>query len=240
MLHRTPLRCLFCGEEERCELLEIYADHSFQIETCCEDLHHQVVADMAEDPDWATELLRRLDAGPIIGAELRRTVAVDGQFLLDWHPTIAPIDRRTAQGFIARWHRHNGPLAFDLFRAGAFNGPTLVGVAVVARPVARLLDRPGIAEVRRLCTRTDLPRELTWRVASTLYNWAAGTAASRGYSKIITYTMHEIESGLSLRYARWKPEAVTRAKSWNTPSRPRVDTAPVARRVRWVRLLPLP
>jgi len=87
--------------------------------------------------------------------------------------------------------------------------------------------------VTRLCTNPQLPDAIRYKAASTLYGWAAAEGAARGFEKIITYTMAEAETGMSLRYARWKPEHRTRPKSWNSRSRPRVDKAPVVARIRW-------
>ncbi len=234
-----PLTCLFCGTVEHAELLEVWDDHTFQIATCCAGLHEQIVQDVHDDPAWGTELMRRLDAGAVGGGDLRRlALTEDEAWLLDWQPRIQAIKRPAAQAFIGRWHRHNKPPPGDLFRAAAWNGPTLLGVVMVGRPVARALDQAGgIAEVTRLCIRTDKPRELTWRAASALYRHAASEAASRGYAKIITYTLRDAESGMSLRYARWKPEAQSRGGSWNRPSRARIDAAPTVPKVRWAKTL---
>lgn len=242
------LRCLFCGQPEHLALHEVWGDHNFQLETCCPDLHEAVVRDMADDPDYATELLRELGTEDVVGQELRRVAYTDdgfGDVLLDYHPEVRPISRREANQFIDQWHRHNGPLPADVFRAGVWNGPTLLGIVMVGAPTARAympaFQARDMIEVRRLAIRTDLPRELTWKAASTLYRYAADEAERRGFGRIITYTLADEESGMSLRYARWKPEERVRGKSWNTPARPRQDKAPVVDKQRWVkRLAPVP
>jgi hypothetical protein len=239
--------CAFCGQPERVAIGDIWSDHNFTLDTCCPELLEHISARMDGDPAFADAVMEHVDAEGLTGRTIRRVAYTGegaGPVLLDYEPEVRPIDRKTAQAFVARWHRHNPPLVADVFRAGVWNGTTLLGVVVVGAPVARgFMDRfarKELIEARRLCIRTDLPRELTWRAASTLYRHAAEEAERRGYRSIITYTLAS-EDGMSLRYARWKPEARIRGKSWNTPARPRKDNAPTEDKVRWIkRLSPTP
>ena len=68
--------CMFCGEPEQVETLEIW-DHEWMFEMCCEGLHEQLALDMSEDPKWARRLLRTLDLEVLCGRKLRR-VTDDG------------------------------------------------------------------------------------------------------------------------------------------------------------------
>ena len=36
--HVPAPACLFCGDPESVELFEVWTDHSFMLETCCEGL----------------------------------------------------------------------------------------------------------------------------------------------------------------------------------------------------------
>ena len=76
--------CMFCGEPEHVEILEIW-DHEWMFETCCEGLHEQLALEMSEDPEWARRLLRTLDLEVLCGRKLRR-VTDDGAcgLILDW------------------------------------------------------------------------------------------------------------------------------------------------------------
>ena len=58
--------CLFCGEPERVEMFQIWR-HEFMIETCCEGLHESVAREMADDPEWAKTLLRRISVEELAG-----------------------------------------------------------------------------------------------------------------------------------------------------------------------------
>ena len=115
------------------------------------------------------------------------------------------------------------------------NGPDLVGVAMVGRPVARMIDASTTVEVTRLCTRRDVSG-LTWNACSMLYAAAAKEAKRRGYLKIISYILED-DPGTSLLAAGWEREAKTRGGSWNRPARSRSDAAPTCPKWRWAKRL---
>jgi hypothetical protein len=230
------LTCLFCGELERVELFEIWESGEFMLETCCEGLHETIQEEMNRDPGYAKQLLLECGAEDYIGAKLRRVPACDGQFLLDFNPEIKPIERDQARAFVDEHHAHNKAPVSWRFGAGIWNGTQLIGVIMVGRPVARMIDGRTTVEVNRLCIRRDLPRELAWNACSQAYGWAAREAKRRGFAKIITYTL-ETEPGTTLKAAGWTPEARTKGGSWNRPGRARVDQAPTCPKIRWSRIL---
>ncbi len=232
--------CVFCGDEEMLEIMEVW-DHEFQIETCCVATHERACVEM-QDPERAGELLRGMDVEALCGLDLRRVADGGcGGLVLDWTPEIRDIGRTEAKAFVRDHHEHCPPPAGDRFRASIWNGRTLLGVVIVGRPVARMLPQDTWVEVNRLCVRRDVPSPLRWNACSQLYGWAAREARRRGFQKIITYTL-EAEEGTTLRAAGWTDEgAVGRAgKSWNTPSRPRVDKTILCRKRRWSRILARP
>ncbi len=105
----------------------------------------------------------------------------------------------------------------------------MVGVAIVGRPVARLLDNGKTVEVLRVCVLPDAPKG----ACSFLYGAAKRQAQAKGYAKIITYTL-ESESGASLRGVGWTPNKATRGGQWNVPSRPRgTQTVCDQQKIRW-------
>jgi hypothetical protein len=73
---------------------------------------------------------------------------------------LCPISLREANDFTESFHRHNGRTARNggKFAIGLEEGEELMGVAIVGRPVARLLNDDYTAEVLRVCTRKDAPR----------------------------------------------------------------------------------
>lgn len=232
-------RCPFCGGPEVVEVAEVWADHRWWPETCCEGLHDHLVASIAEEPGWARDLLDRLLARAGLGGHgpLRR-IADDGAggLALDWHPRVAPVAFGAARRFVAAHHAHCRPPVAARFCHAAANGFTTVGVAMTGNPVARALMGRGIAEVNRLCVRRDLPRALAWNVASMLLGAAAREAERRGFARIVTYTLSD-ESGVSLRAAGWTPEATVRGRGWHGRGRARTDTNAWTDKTRWARAL---
>jgi len=131
-----------------------------------------------------------------------------------------PITLAEANAFVADHHRHHQPVVGHKFSIGAVLNDAIVGVVIVGRPVSRRRDNGLTLEVTRLCT--DGSRN----ACSFLYGAAAKAAFALGYERIGTYILAS-ESGASLRAAGWRLIGETAGKSWNVPSRPRVDTHPL-------------
>lgn len=53
---------------------------------------------------------------------------------------LVPLSIKAAGRFVAEHHRHNRPPQGALFAVGAKRGEQLAGVAIIGRPVARMLD----------------------------------------------------------------------------------------------------
>jgi len=139
---------------------------------------------------------------------------------------LQPITLKEANLFIARNHRHHLPPQGWKYGIAVNNGNDIVGVITVGRPVARHLDNSWTLEVTRCCTNG------TKNACSMLYSaaWRAGKAL--GYKKMITYTL-ACESGSSLKGAGWKMIGKAGGGSWNRKSRPRIDTHPLQRKLKW-------
>ena len=111
---------------------------------------------------------------------------------------IVPIDHKGANAFVKKYHRHHKPTVGHKFSlAIADETDAIRGVAIVGRPVARMLDDGWTLEVNRCCT--DGVRN----GCSMLYGKAWQVAKALGYRKLITYTL-PAEGGASLRGAGWK------------------------------------
>ncbi len=121
---------------------------------------------------------------------------------------IVPVTFRQACAFVAELHRHNKPPRGHKFSVGLEANGTLVGVAMVGRPIARHFDNGRTAEVNRTCTNG------TPNANSMLYGAAWRCAKAMGYTRLITYTQAE-ESGASLRAAGWvKVKELPARGSW--------------------------
>lgn len=128
---------------------------------------------------------------------------------------LVPVSWSDACAFIAEWHRHHAPPRGYKLCVGVADDTTLVGVAVVGRPVARHLQDGHTLEVTRVAT------DGTPNASSMLYAATWRAASALGYRRLITYTQAP-ESGASLRAAGWRIVGERPPRpGWDTPSRPR-------------------
>lgn len=141
---------------------------------------------------------------------------------------LVPITISDAKEYVRRNHRHHLPPVGGLFAVACANGSGVCGVAIVGRPVARRLQDGWTAEVTRVAT------DGTRNACSVLYGAAWRACRALGYRKLVTYTL-DTEPGTSLRAAGWTLVGETPGKSWNVPSRPRVDKHPLQKKIRWQR-----
>lgn len=140
--------------------------------------------------------------------------------------TIVPITLREAQAFVAAHHRHHQPPRGCICCVAVADGDTVRGVAVVGRPVARMLQDGWTAEVVRVAT--DGARN----ACSMLYGAAWRAARALGYRRLVTYTLPE-EGGASLRGAGWRLIGEAGGGTWSRQARPRVDLHPTQAKLRW-------
>jgi hypothetical protein len=140
---------------------------------------------------------------------------------------ITPISLAEANAFIVSYHRHHQPMPGAKFCLAVSDDETGVrGVAIVGRPVARMLDDGWVLEVNRCCT--DGARN----ACSMLYSAAWRAARALGYRRLITYTLPE-EGGASLRGAGWKLLGTKGGGGWSRRGRPRVDAHPLQAKLLW-------
>lgn len=139
---------------------------------------------------------------------------------------IVPITFAEANAFVSQHHRHHKPMPGCKFCVAVSDGEKIVGVAMVGRPVARLLDDGWTLEVNRTCT------DGTKNANSILYGAAWRAARALGYKKMITYTLPE-EGGASLKAANWKCLGECGGGTWNRKDRPRIDAHPLQKKLRW-------
>jgi hypothetical protein len=66
--------------------------------------------------------------------------------------TLVPITLAEANEFVRLHHRHHQPVPGCKFCLAVSDGEKIVGVAIVGRPVARMLDDGWTLEVNRTCT----------------------------------------------------------------------------------------
>lgn len=137
-----------------------------------------------------------------------------------------PISFAEAKAFVTEHHRHHKPPVGHKFSIGCANSKGIVGVAVIGRPVARMLDDGRTLEVTRLCT------DGTKNACSMLYATAWRAARALGYRKLITYILAS-EKGASLKAAGYKCVGQCGGGTWDRKSRPRIDKHPIQKKQRF-------
>jgi hypothetical protein len=140
---------------------------------------------------------------------------------------LVPMTVGDACAFVDRHHRHHPAPQGGLWAVGVAVGGEVIGVAIVAQPVARALADEWTAEVRRVAVIEGHPN-----ACSKLYGACWRAARALGYRRLVTYTLAS-EPGVSLRAAGWRIEAEVRGRSWHCASRPRVDRHPTQDKLRW-------
>jgi hypothetical protein len=140
---------------------------------------------------------------------------------------IIPLSFAQACEFVGSHHRHHRRPQGHKYSIGLKIDNSLVGVAIVGRPVARALDDGLTCEVTRLCT------DGTPNAASKLYGAARRIAIAMGYEKVLTYTLAS-EPGTSLIAAGWRSDGMSAGGSWTRPCRSREDKHPLTAKRRWI------
>lgn len=137
---------------------------------------------------------------------------------------LIPITQKEANAFVKKHHRHHKMSAGSIFQVACAENGEIVGVAIVGRPVSRVLDNGFCLEVNRLCT------DGSKNACSMLYSACWRVAKGLGYKKLITYILSS-EKGTSLYAANWKLIGETGGGSWDCKVRPRVDTHPLQKKL---------
>lgn len=142
--------------------------------------------------------------------------------------TVRPITLRAANAFVAQHHRHHKPPRGCVFCVSVLGeAGDLCGVAIIGRPLARMLQDGVTCEVTRVCT------DGTRNACSKLYSVAARAARTLGYERIVTYILPD-EGGASLRAAGWTLDRDgTGGGTWSRDGRVRVDEHNTALKLRW-------
>src|SRR5208283_4467922 len=97
---------------------------------------------------------------------------------------IVPMTLAEANAFVEKHHRHHKPVPGAKFCVGAWED-IIVGVAIVGRPVARMIDDGWTLEVNRVCT------DGTKNANSMLYGACRRVTFALGYCRLVTYTLSE-------------------------------------------------
>lgn len=142
---------------------------------------------------------------------------------------VLPIFQKQAFEFIEKNHRHHKKPAGSILQIAVgvesqndkFETTIKIhGVAVVGRPVSRMLQNGRTAEVTRLCT-DGYPN-----ACSMLYAACWRAVKAMGYNKLVTYIL-DTEPGTTLNASGFNYVGKRGGGSWSRPSRVRTDKHPV-------------
>lgn len=137
---------------------------------------------------------------------------------------VVPLTLTDARRHVEAHHSHHSAPIGGLYALGVAFGETLCCVAIVGRPVARMLA--GAAEVTRLAS------DGTKHAASMALGAATRARLALGWRRFVSYTLIG-EAGTSYRAAGWWPVAVSGGGEWSREDRPRDAVAQPGRKVRW-------
>jgi hypothetical protein len=140
--------------------------------------------------------------------------------------TLVPCSVQDARAFVLQHHRHHAPPLSGLFALAAALDGKVVAVAIVGRPVSRMMQDDWTIEVTRLAS------DGTRNACSFLYRAAWRAAHALGWRRLVTFTL-ATEPGTSLRAAKMTCLGEAGGGSWSRPSRPRVDQNPTQTKLRW-------
>ena len=133
---------------------------------------------------------------------------------------LQPISLEEANQFVCKYHRHHGKVQGHKFSIALNNGQQVIGVAIIGRPVSRMLDNGWTLEVTRLCVIEGYKD-----ACSMLYAAAWRAVRALGYKRLITYILKS-ETGVSLQAANWRLIGEAGGGTWDRKDRPRFDKHP--------------
>jgi hypothetical protein len=152
--------------------------------------------------------------------------------------TTRAISIAAARAYVREHHRHLSAPLGGLFAVGCFvrGSDDLVGVAIVGRPTARMLQsrRRAVDGPWRTVEVTRCATDGTPNACSALYGACLREARRRQHVRVITYTLPE-EGGASLRGAGFRAEVMTRGGEWHRPGRARRAAERADIKTRWSR-----
>jgi len=138
---------------------------------------------------------------------------------------LQPISLPEANTFVEQYHRHHGKVQGHKFSIALNDGEQIIGVAIIGRPVARMIDNGLTLEVTRLCVKDGFKD-----ACSMLYAAAWRATRALGYKRLITYILKS-ESGVSLQAANWRLVGEAGGGTWDRKDRHRVDKHPIEQKL---------
>jgi hypothetical protein len=147
---------------------------------------------------------------------------------------VRPLTVKQALKWCRTTHRRLPALQGGMWCIAGERDGVLVGVAIVGRPTARLLDNGRRLQVLRVATLPGDASESGHKGAnSILYAACARAGRAMGATDMWTY-IHDDEPGTSLRAAGWIKDPVpSPGGEWSRPSRRRSPAVEAGHKIRW-------
>lgn len=112
---------------------------------------------------------------------------------------VVPVTITDARAHVARWHSHLAAPVGGLLAAAVAEGDRVACVAILGRPVSRVLQAQGCAEVTRVASDGTAPH-----AASMALGAIRKAALALGWRRLVSSTLIG-EAGTSYRAAGWHP-----------------------------------
>jgi len=117
---------------------------------------------------------------------------------------IVPLTITAARVAVERWHSHHRAPLSGICCVGVESEGDLACVAVLGRPVSRMLDADdATAEVTRVASSGEVPH-----AASAALGAISRAALALGYRRLVSYTILG-EAGTIYRACNWHPTAIS-------------------------------
>lgn len=140
--------------------------------------------------------------------------------------SIVPLTLKAAHAHVQRHHSHLDRPQGGLCAVGVAEDGRLACVAILARPVARLLAQPGVAEVTRVAS------DGTQHAASMCLGAITRAALALGYTRLVSSTLLG-EAGTIYRACGWRPVTIGAGGEWSRSGRERSAAMQSGAKVRW-------
>lgn len=138
-----------------------------------------------------------------------------------------PISLKEANAFVEKYDELP-PVHRDKFRIGCISDDGhLCGVIQAGRPLSRHLDDGTTLQIVRWCT------DKTPKTEKFLFVRMLRIAKIMGYKRVVMYTQLEESSEYNLKSLGWEQDMIVKGHTWDCPSRPRANKAPICDKQRW-------
>ena len=144
---------------------------------------------------------------------------------------LGPYPVKYAAAWVKTVHRRLPDMAGAMWCVGLWDGPKMLGLAVVGRP-SRMLDVPARSRIHTQIVQRVAVVEGVPNGCSMLYGSCSRSGKAMGLDDMVTY-IHLDEPGTSLKASGWVKGGETDGGEWTRPSRKRKKAEDPESKIRW-------